>query len=88
MGGKMQATFKRKAFRDARKLLNDLCLMLDGKEASSNRNASQTPNPDGAQAGCVTLGTNKRGLFELTHKGNDLIAAMTLPLVPHFEVGR
>ena len=133
----MQPTFKRKTFRDARQILNDLCLMLDGKEASSNRNASHTPNPDGAQeswwlenketcppfdnprskaylrayieiagpmfygsgipldrglmhpdrgvmkamlqAGCVTLGINKRGLFELTHKGNDLIAATTLP---------
>src|ERR1700738_2726242 len=48
-GGKMQPTFKRKTFRDARKILNDLCLMLDGKEASSNRSASETSNPDGAR---------------------------------------
>src|SRR5258706_6502153 len=131
-GGKMQPSLKRKTFRDARKILNDLCLMLDGKEASSNKNASETPNPDGVQeswwlenkeacpqfdsprskaylrayieiagpmfygsgipldrglmhpdrgvmkamlqAGCVRFGTSKRGLFELTHKGNDLIA--------------
>ena len=45
----MQPTFKRKTFRDARQILNDLCLMLDGKEASSNRSESETPNPDGVQ---------------------------------------
>lgn len=133
----MRPTFKRKTFRDARKILNDLCLMLDGKEASSNRSASETPNPDGAQeswwlenkktappfnsfrskaylrayieiagpmfygsgipldhglmhpdrgvmkamlqAGCVTLGRNNRGVFELTPKGNDLVAGVDLP---------
>ncbi|MCK1580665.1 HNH endonuclease [Bradyrhizobium sp. 168] len=133
----MQPTFKRKTFRDARKLLNDFCLMLDGKEASSNKHASKAPNVYGAQelwwlenkkpappfdsprskaylrayieiagpmfygsgipldrgllhpdrgvmkamleAGCVTLGRNKRGIFELTPKGNDLIAGVDLP---------
>jgi hypothetical protein len=140
----MQPTFKRKTFRDARNLLNDLCLMLDGKEASSNRNASETPNPDGAQeswwlgnkrpapqfdsprskaylrayieiagpmfygsgipldqgfmhpdrvvmkallqADCVTLGKSKRGIFELTPKGNSLIAGIDLPGTPQSAV--
>jgi hypothetical protein len=45
----MPPTFKKMAFREARGLLNNLCLMLDGKPASTNRSPSETPNPDGAQ---------------------------------------
>jgi hypothetical protein len=30
------------------------------------------------QSGCVTLGKSKRGLFELTPKGNDLISGIDL----------
>jgi len=130
----MPPTFKKMTFREARDILNNLCLKLDGKEASSNKSVSDTPNPDGAQeswwvendetcpsfdsprckaylrayieiagpvfygsgipldrglmhpdrgvmkamlqAGCVTLGVTKRGLFELTQKGKDLIAGI------------
>ncbi|HEV7880202.1 MAG TPA: hypothetical protein VGP39_19260 [Bradyrhizobium sp.] len=128
---KMPPTFKRKTFREARNILNSLCLEFDGKEASTNKRASQTPNSEGKheswwlendetcppfdsprsiaylrayaeiagpmfygsgipldrglmhpdravmkamlRAGCVTLGTTKPGLFELTKKGSDLI---------------
>jgi hypothetical protein len=111
--------------------------MLDGKSASTNKNPSEKPNPNGAEkswwiendetlppfdsprcraylrayaeiagpvfygsgiplerglmhpdrgvmkamllAECVTLGVTKRGLFELTEKGRDLIAGIDLP---------
>ncbi len=43
----MPATFKKMAFRDAKALLNSLCVMLDGKPASTNKNPSELPNPDG-----------------------------------------
>lgn len=133
----MLPTFKKMAFREARDLLNNLCLMLDGKPASTNKSPSETSNPDGAQeswwiennetrppfdsprckaylrayieiagpmfygtgipldrglmhpdrgvmkamlqAECVTLGVRKRGLFELTQKGTDLIAGIASP---------
>jgi hypothetical protein len=133
----MPPTFKKKTFRAAKSLLNNLCLALDGKVASSNKNVSETQNPDGAQeswwiendetcppfdsprckaylrayveiagpvfygsgipldrglmhpdrgvmkamlqAECVTLGVTKRGLFELTQKGRDLIAGIASP---------
>jgi hypothetical protein len=34
------------------------------------------------QAGCVTLGISRRGLFELTDKGNNLIAGIKLSGTP------
>jgi hypothetical protein len=130
-------TFKKATFREARTLLDSLCLFLDGKPASTNKKQSETPNPNGAEeswwiendktsppfdsprckaylraydeiagpvfygtgiplerglmhpdrgvmkamllAECVTLGVAKRGLFELTQKGRDLIAGIDLP---------
>ncbi|MBU6463588.1 hypothetical protein [Bradyrhizobium sp.] len=136
----MPPPFKKMTFREARALLNSLCLMLDGKPASTNKNASEKPNPDGAEeswwiendktlppfdssrcraylrayaeiagpvfygsgiplergllhpdrgvmkamllAECVTLGVAKRGLFELTEKGRDLIAGIDIPSNP------
>jgi hypothetical protein len=136
LGGAMQRTFRRKTFREASTILNDLCIKLDGKEASSNKSGSKTPNLKGAQelwwlenketcppfdsprckaylraykeiagpiffgsgiplddyfmhpdrgvmkamlqAGCVTLGKSKHGLFELTQKGNELISEIDL----------
>ena len=130
-GVEMPPTFKSMAFPEAKKILNALCLKLDGKPASSNKYKSEAPNPAGAQeawwienddtyppfdsprckaylrayieiagpvffgsgipldrgllhpdrgvmkamllAGCVTIGVTKRGLFELTQKGKDLI---------------
>jgi hypothetical protein len=132
----MPPTLMRKSFREARTILNDLCLKLDGKEASTNKSKSEKPNLDGAheawwiehnetsppfdsprskaylrayveiagpmfygsgipleiglmhpdrgvmkamlQADCVTLGKSRRGLFELTPKGNDLISKIDL----------
>ena len=132
----MPPIFRRKSFREARQILIDLCLRLDGKEASTNKSKSEKPNLDGAQeawwlennetsppfdsprskaylrayvevagpmfygsgiplesglmhpdrgvmkamlqSGCVTLGKGKRGLFELTPKGKDLISAIDL----------
>jgi hypothetical protein len=47
--GEMPPTFKKMTFREARNILNNLCLNLDGKEASSNKNVSESLNPDGAQ---------------------------------------
>ena len=141
----MWPTFKTKTFGDAKEILNDHCLRLDLKKASSNKNASKTRNPDGAQkswwlknkdkcppfdgprckaylrayieiagpmfygsgiplddglmhpdrgvmkallqAGCVTLGKNKRGIFELTPKGNALIAGVDLPVAQQLTFG-
>lgn len=42
-------SFKRKSFLEARKTLNDYCLSLDGREASSNKKASETLNRHGEQ---------------------------------------
>ena len=39
IGGTMPPTFKRTTLPEARKLLNEFCLKLDGKEASSNSSA-------------------------------------------------
>jgi hypothetical protein len=133
----MSPAFKKMTFREARALLNSLCLMLDGKPASTNKNQSEKSNPNGAEkswwiendetfppfdsprckaylrayaeiagpvfygtgiplerglmhpdrgimkamllAECVTLGVTKRSLFELTQKGRDLIAGISLP---------
>ena len=130
---RMSEPFKKKTFAEARKILNDLCLELDRKEASTNKTVSGQRNEDGLheawwvendetsppfdsprckaylrayaeiagpvfygsgipldrgglmhpdrgvmkamlQSGCVTLGKTKRGLFELTQKGQELIA--------------
>lgn len=38
-------------------------------------------------AECVTLGVTKRGLFELTKKGRDLIAGIDLPEQPDVKGG-
>lgn len=140
-GNEMVQTFKKKTFREARNILNDLCIRLDGKEASTNKVVSETRNLEGmterwwldhddtcpphdsprsraylaaySQIGgpvffgsgiplndggllqpdrgvmksmllaeCVTLGVSRRGLFELTQKGKDLIAGIV-----HSDIG-
>jgi 5-methylcytosine-specific restriction protein A len=144
-GEKMLPTFKVKTFTDAKEILNDHCLNLDLKKASSNKSASKKPNPDGAQkswwlknkdkrppfdgprckaylrayieiagptfygsgiplddglmhpdrgvmkallqAGCVTLGKTKRGVFELTPKGNALIAGVDQSIAQQLTFG-
>ncbi len=43
----MSEPFKKKTFAEARNILNDLCLKLDGKEASSNKTVSEQRNEDG-----------------------------------------
>lgn len=45
----MQPTFEKKTFRYANQLLNEFCLTLNGKKASSNKSTREKPNPDGAQ---------------------------------------
>ena len=39
------------------------------------------------QAGCVTLGKHKRGIFELTPKGKALIAGIDLPVAQQLTFG-
>lgn len=46
----MPTAFRKMSFKDARTLLDNLCLLLDGKLASTNKNPSEQPNPSGLEA--------------------------------------
>jgi hypothetical protein len=129
--GATSLAFKKKSFDEARKILNEFCLSMDGKSASTNKTLTDKPNPAGndkgwwlehghapafnsnrsraylrayvaiagpnfygsgiplehgfmrpdrgvmkglLQADCVTIGTTKPGIFELTPKGRKLIS--------------
>lgn len=45
----MTEPFTRKTFTEARQILDKLCIKLDGKPASTNKQPSDFRNPDGAE---------------------------------------
>ena len=45
----MVTVVRRKTFAEARQILNDLCVRLDGKEASTNRRPGRERNLEGEQ---------------------------------------
>jgi hypothetical protein len=75
--------FKKKSFEEARKILDDLCLSIDGKVASTNKRPLDRSNPDGNKTAWWLEHTGRLPSFE-SNRSKAYLRAYVEIAGPHF----